>query len=234
MLRVTLVSASTAVLVLACGPDVIDTASAGSGGSGGSGGSPPEPIVEVLNPDAPPLPGFDTCEVVITENLPMEGQTHVPVCDAVTYETNPPSSGDHWPLWAEYRLHESPVPRQVLVHNLEHGAIVMSHRCSEGGAECTSDVLAAFEEAADTFGVDPLCASVMGAAIRSRVVVTEDPLLETPIALAGWRATYTATCIDVPSMVDFFERRYGKGTEQTCAQGKDPLDETTGVPACAN
>ncbi len=220
-----------AVFLVACGPDVSD--SSGGGGSGGSGGSPPEPIVEVLNPDAPPLPGFDTCEVVITENLPVEGQTHLVVCDAVTYETNPPSSGDHWPLWAEYRLHEAPVPRQMLVHNLEHGAVVMAHRCA-GPEDCTADVLVAFEAAADSFGVDPLCANVPGAAIRSRVVMTEDPLLEFPISLSAWRATYTATCIDVPSMVEFLERRYGKGPEQTCAQGKDPLDEATGVPACAN
>lgn len=212
-------------LAVACSSQVEDTSSSSSS----AGGGPSEPIVTVLNPDAPPLPGFDACEVVITENLPLEGQKHVPICEAVTYDTDPPSSGNHWPIWAAYGVHATPVPRQMLVHNLEHGAIVMSYGCGES---CEEDALAAFEETADTFGVDTLCANVPGSAIRSRVVVTPDPSLALPIAMAGWRATYTATCIDVPSMIDFIEARYGQGTESTCAQGKDPLDPSTGVPAC--
>ena len=205
--------------------------SGGAGGdaSGGAGGAEPEPVKTVLYPEAPPLAGFDLCEVTIWENLPFEGHTHVPLCTEVEYQTNPPSSGDHWPIWAEYRAHAEPVPRMMLVHNLEHGAVIMAHDCDE---ECTNQAMTAFESVADTFGADALCATSPNGAIRSRLVMTPQPALELPIALSAWRSTYTATCIDEASLLDFLQKHYGNGPEATCAQGKDPLDPTVGVTAC--
>jgi hypothetical protein len=208
----------------ACGPSVEDD----EGGSGGQGGSDPGPVVTVLTPDAPPLPGFDTCEVEIVTGLPLEGKTHVDVCTDVAYGTNPPSSGDHWPIWAQYRAHDIVVPRMMWVHNLEHGAIVMAHACDEA---CTTEARATFETVAESFGVDEKCAA-SPTPQRSRILVTEDPDLDRPIALAAWRATYRATCLDEASLRDFVEAHYGNGLEATCAPGKDPGDPATGVPAC--
>jgi hypothetical protein len=43
----------------------------------------------------------------------------------VRWSTNPPSSGGHYPLWAVWGFYPTPVnPRQV-VHNEEHGAVVI-------------------------------------------------------------------------------------------------------------
>jgi hypothetical protein len=202
---------------------------AGGGGAGGSGGAEPEPVKTVLYPEVEPLPGFDQCEVTIWEHLPFEGHTHVPICTDVEYQTDPPSSGNHWPIWAEYRAHAEPVPRMMLVHNLEHGAVVMAHNCDEA---CASQAMAAFESVADTFGADALCATSPAGAIRSRIIMTPQPSLQLPIALSAWRSTYTATCIDEASLLAFVEQHYGNGPEATCAQGKDPLDPTVGVTAC--
>jgi hypothetical protein len=212
----------------ACGPSVDDDGDAGGGGSGGAGGSEPEPVVTLLTPDVPPLPGFEACEVEIVTGLPLEGKAHVDVCTEIPYETNPPSSGDHWPIWAQYRAHDVVVPRMMWVHNLEHGAIVMAHACDEA---CTSEARAAFDAVAETFGVDERCAS-SPTPQRSRILVTEDPALDRPIALAAWRATYRATCLDPASLLDFVESHYGRGPEDTCAPGKDPEDASTGIPGC--
>ena len=181
-----------------------------------------------LFPAAEPLPGQTQCRVVITENLPHYGATHQPVCTSLSYRTNPPSSGDHWPVWAEFRAYTEPVPRPMYVHNLEHGAVVMAFAC---GADCP-EVPLAFEAAADAFGVDPLCAAKPGGAQRSRILITPDPLLDEPIGLAAWRATYSATCIDPPSLLAFVEAHYAKGPENLCAEGKDPADPLTGVTGC--
>jgi hypothetical protein len=202
------------------------TGAAGQGGAGG--GTSLQPVVTELFPAAAPLPGETECRVVITENLPSFGANHEPVCTPLTYQTNPPSSGDHWPIWAEFRSYTLPVPRQMYVHNLEHGAVVMAYSC---GADCPEAPLA-FEEAADTFGVDPLCAAKPNGAERSRVIITPDPLLDEPIGIAAWRATYAATCIDPPSILAFLEEHYAKGPENLCTEGKDPNDPLTGVTVC--
>jgi hypothetical protein len=227
-------AALAASIFLACGDDT-STNGGGNpgggapvGGQGGDGGTPSEPVVTVLHPDREPLPGETECVVTITDNLPFEGQTHVPVCTTVSYATNPPSSGNHWGVWAQFRVFDTPVPLEMLVHNLEHGAILMLYRCDEA----CPDIPAAFETAADAFGPDPICLMSPTGADRSRIVVTPAPTLTAPIGLSAWRATYTATCIDPPSLLAFIEDHYGKGPEQVCAQGKDPADPLTGVPAC--
>lgn len=213
---------------VACGDSGSASGGAG-GGSGGAGGEAPEPVTTVLHPDAPPLPGQSECVVTIVDHLANEGHTHVPVCTAVGYQTVPPSSGNHWPIWAAFRVHDQPVPHEMLVHDLEHGAIVMAHRCED--AACP-DLAAAFDQVGDDFGVDPLCLMTTGGAPRSRLVITPDPTLEVPIALSAWQATYRATCLDPESLLAFIEAHYAKASENLCLDGKDPLDPATGVPAC--
>lgn len=57
--------------------------------------------------------------------LPDEGRQHVPEGQRVHYGTDPPTSGPHWDRWAQPRLYEEPVPYELLVHNLEHGHVVV-------------------------------------------------------------------------------------------------------------
>lgn len=217
-----------AIFTIACGDSGTDSSGGGDAGGGSEGGSAPVPTETVLHPDQPPLPGHDECVVTIWENLEHEGATHVPVCTEVAYQTNPPSSGDHWGVWAEFRTYDEPVPREMLVHNLEHGAVVMRHRCEDA----CPDVTDAFEQVAVDFGVDELCVSSPTGAARSRIIITPDPELDAPIGLSAWRATYVATCIDPESLLAFVEEHYAKGPENLCAEGKDPADPATGIPAC--
>ena len=82
-------------------------------------------------------------------------------------------------------------------------------------------------------GVDAICAAGVDPTVTSRFVITPDPELDAPIALSAWRATYVATCIDLPSLTAFVDAHYGEAPENVCAQGKDPADPATGVLDCA-
>ena len=64
----------------------------------------------------------------------------VPIGDVYPhgYNSNPPSSGRHWPYWEKCGFSRNglepgttPVPDEVLVHNLEHGNIVLSYNFSD-------------------------------------------------------------------------------------------------------
>jgi hypothetical protein len=189
-------------------------------GAGGSGASDDTPVTTVLHPDAAPLFNEAACQVVRTTGLAQQSTKHVTTCEPVTYSTNPPSSGDHWPVWATYTEHTTAVPREVYVHDLEHGAVVLAYRCEEGCDDCErdcDDVVEALRRVLDRAAADPLCASQP--ATRARVLITPDPELDTPIAAAGWRATYMATCIDEGSLDAFVADAYGRGPEATCSPG---------------
>ena len=43
------------------------------------------------------------------------------------YSTVPPTSGPHWEAWSKCGFFNHPLPDELLVHNLEHGNIIVSH-----------------------------------------------------------------------------------------------------------
>ncbi len=199
-------------------------ASVGVGGAGldAATDAPMEQTV-TLHPNAPPLPGQTSCTVVETTNIPEPDYQHLPVCTPITYATNPPSGGNHWPIWANYTQFTTPVPREMYVHDLEHGGIVLTYNCPNG----CQDVVAALQMVfADQY--DMGCVSLGQGAI-ARMVLTPDPELPTPIAASAWGATYTATCIDTPSLLQFVQDHYARApVENFCNEG--PYS----VPDCAD
>ena len=115
--------------------------------------APPTP--RVTGPrDAPRRVEGAPCEIVLEtpEYLPPD---HVPVGTPVTYNSNPPSSGPHYPVWAAFKEYDAPVDRGYYVHNLEHGAVVFLYKCED--ADGCPDVVQALRDAAATVPSDPLC-----------------------------------------------------------------------------
>src|SRR3989344_1710779 len=66
------------------------------------------------------------------ENKPGEviaelGRDHIPVgALRPEYNSNPPTSGSHYAVPADWGAYDSEVPDEQLVHNLEHGGIGIS------------------------------------------------------------------------------------------------------------
>lgn len=61
----------------------------------------------------------------------IEGSTHVNEGESVSYATSPPASGNHWPVPAPCNFYTDPVPDERVVHNMEHGQIVVSYNLPE-------------------------------------------------------------------------------------------------------
>lgn len=185
------------------------------------------PHVTVLTPDVEPLPGQSKCEVTITTDIPLEKATHVDPCTDLDYPTNPPSGGPHWGVWAAFTTYEVTLPREMYVHNMEHGGVILLHDC-EGACP---EVLAMLDDARTVASGDPKCLQVPGGPTE-RVIITPDPELDVPVAAAAWGATYTATCLHPESLRDFVKKHYDNGPESTCAQGKLFGDPDGGAPMC--
>ncbi len=182
-------------------------------------------VDEPFYPDA-------SCFVVI-DDPPVQPGVHVPVgTDITSWDSNPPSSGEHYPIWAAFQEYTTPVPRGYYVHDLEHGAIVFLHNCdllagdagagadadagstADAGAACDA-IVAGLRQAVASMPTDPLC----DPSIRVRYVLTPDPLIVHPVAAAAWGWTYNADCLDLPTLEAFAVGHYAQSPENECANG---------------
>lgn len=72
------------------------------------------------------------------EYVPSLGNAHIPTPDTPhqPYNSDPPTSGPHLPYTAPWGVHTRPVPKELQVHNLEDGGVVVNYR-----PECADRVL---------------------------------------------------------------------------------------------
>jgi hypothetical protein len=130
--------------------------------------------------------------------MPYEGAAHVDEGEDVSYESNPPSSGPHWPDPLLDGIYETEKPDQALVHSLEHGRIWVSYQPTLPQA--------AIDQLKDIASKQP------------RVILTPRAASETQIALAAWQRIDTfdlneAGNVDRQRILDFIARYRDKGPE---------------------
>lgn len=146
---------------------------------------------------------------IVAASPPDEGAGHVPDCHAVSYASNPPSSGSHYEHWAAHGVYGAPLPRGFWVHNLEHGAVVLSYSCEDG---CPDEVARA-EQFVQDLPEDESCPG------GRRVLLVPDPLLDVRWAASSWGHTLRAGCFDAEAFRRFYAEHYADAPEDVCADG---------------
>ena len=116
-------------------------------------------------------------------SLPDLGNLHVPslTAEIPPYNSDPPTSGPHLPYIAPWGIHTEPIARQLQVHNLEDGGVVVQYNCPSGCPDL----------------VAKLTTIVSG--YERQVILAPYPGMKTRIALTAW------TRLD--AFDDFDERR---------------------------
>jgi uncharacterized protein DUF3105 len=248
--------AALVTLVGACGrmkgPDDGPPGSAGSSGAAGlsggaglsgvggaSGGAGPDAgglagaaadadVGETITIDGGALEGGAACTAVVAQH-PNEGALHVDCLPVPKYGTRPPSSGNHYPIWADYKTYTTPVPWGHLVHDLEHGAIVIVYSCAATDAACAAEIARA-QAMIDglPFPLDPVDVDVADgyecvAPTKHRVILAPDPTLDVRWAASAWTWTLRATCFDETTFSDFAKAHYAQGGENFCVELHEPF-----------
>jgi hypothetical protein len=154
---------------------------------------------------------------------PLLPANHVTTCSPLSYNSNPPTSGPHYQIWAAYQTYTTPVPRGFYVHDMEHGAVVILYNCPSG---CDAD-LAQLAAWLDARPADPNCSPP----VKSRIVVTPDPLIPTRFAAATWGWALTSECFDLAALGPFMDAHYAMSPEASnCTQGWDVTAADAGIP----
>jgi hypothetical protein len=65
-----------------------------------------------------------------SQAMPFEGQAHVAEGTSVEYKTNPPGSGNHWPMPLQDGIYDKEKPDEAVVHSMEHGRVIVSYKPS--------------------------------------------------------------------------------------------------------
>ena len=147
---------------------------------------------EVLDPPAPLGRSNQYVAGVGAPQEIMPTRIHIPEGQRATYNTTPPTSGDHWDWWAQCGFYPDGLPDERIVHNLEHGNIVVSYNLS--AAETAR--LQAFM---DGFEFAPAWA----------VTRFYDRMPAGTVALAAWGVLDTMAGVDEPRIIRFFEEYAG-------------------------
>jgi len=76
--------------------------------------------------------------------LPSLGNTHVESVDSLhpPYNSDPPTSGAHLKYVAKWDIHAEPIPKELQVHNLEDGGVIIQYNCPKA----CSKLVASLEE----------------------------------------------------------------------------------------
>ncbi|MBX3209673.1 MAG: DUF3105 domain-containing protein [Labilithrix sp.] len=193
--------------LFACGGDDDSSSRPADGVDGGSGEAAAPVCGEIGAPEKPAA----SCEVTI-ESPPIAGVRHVPEGTPLTYCSNPPSSGDHYAVWAAFQQYSAPVDWPYLVHSMEHGGVVLLYKCDPPGCP---EIVDALVKVRDEAAADAICTDG-----SKRIIIAPSPTIPTKVAAAAWGKTYRADCVDAPTLSAFVGENVGKGPENLCAPGR--------------
>jgi hypothetical protein len=116
-------------------------------------------------------------------SLPDQGNRHIQTLNETIppYNSEPPTSGPHLPYVAPWGIHTEPIPRQLQVHNLEDGGVMVQYNCPDGCPDLVAKLKAIVS------GYD------------RQVILAPYPGMKTRLALTAWTR--------VDAFDDFDEKR---------------------------
>lgn len=123
--------------------------------------------------------------------FPDQGNVHIPSADTPheKYNSDPPTSGPHLPYIAPWGVHTRQIPRELQVHNLEDGGVVVQYNC-----ECP-DLVSKLKTIVERYD--------------RQVILAPYPGMPHKIALTAWTRLDTLDQLDERRITRFIEAYRG-------------------------
>jgi hypothetical protein len=122
---------------------------------------------------------------------------HIPVGQKATYNTVPPTSGEHWSQLgvapAPWGIKDANLPNEVTTHNLEHGGIVIAYNNLSS---------------AETDQLKSLVRALMNGTYRKIVLEPYPALTDAKIAVTSWGWLLKLQGVDQIQIVQFTRTHY--------------------------
>ncbi len=128
------------------------------------------------------------------KDFSIQGQEHIQIGTShPAYNSNPPTSGWHYPQPANWGVYQEELPDEQVVHNLEHGGIWISYK----------DIDEATKAQLETIGKQ----------YPGSVIVTPRAKNDSKIALASWGRLQKLDQFDEKLVLDFIKANKNKSPE---------------------
>ena len=153
---------------------------------------------------------------IVSYRLKDMGREHMPHCTE-KYNTKPATSGCHSPTIADYAIFVEPQDESVLVHNLEHGAVIVHYRIPlEAGEE---NLVPDLVRIVTDLKQDPKYCRVILAPYPAPFAVPESHELadiahEKRIALTSWTQIALLDAADEKMISDFTKKNINQSPER--------------------
>jgi hypothetical protein len=128
------------------------------------------------------------------DKMPDLGATHISR-GAGTYSSNPPTSGPHWTGTAGPGIKNEPIPDELALHSMEHGAAVVWYR-----------------EGLEQSDIDKIKEVFMNAEGKKIMLSRKD--LDVPVALTSWGYLLKLQTIDEAKIKEFIETNSDRAPEK--------------------
>jgi hypothetical protein len=102
--------------------------------------------------------------------MPDQGNRHIKTAEDphVPYNSDPPTSGPHLPYIAPWGVHTTPIVKELQVHNLEDGGVMVQYNCPSGCPDLVEKLAAIVRQHPE------------------HVILAPYPGMKTRIALTAW------------------------------------------------
>lgn len=137
-----------------------------------AGGREPDPAQP-----APENPPGGVVTYPATTNRTLEGP--------IGYDRDPPTNGDHDPLWQNCGFYSEPIQNRHAVHSMDHGVVWISY---------SPDLPPGDVEALRPYGREPY------------VIVSPYPGLRAPVVVTAWRNQLDLEGVDDPRLRQFVDQ----------------------------
>lgn len=123
--------------------------------------------------------------------MPDQGNLHIAseTTPHEAYNSDPPTSGPHLPYIAPWGIHTRPISRELQVHNLEDGGVMVQYNC-----ECP-EIVARLRDIVKTYD--------------RHVVLAPYPGMKSRIALTAWTRIDTMDQLDEARVRRFIDAYHG-------------------------
>jgi hypothetical protein len=119
------------------------------------------------------------------------GNLHINPPETAAYNSIPPTSGPHYTSIATWGVHDTPIPNELQVHNLEDGGVLVQYNCPDGCPELVSDLTSIVSD------------------YHEGMILAPYPDMTSRIALTAWGRIDTMDAFDEDRIVRFVKAYKG-------------------------
>lgn len=158
--------------------------------------STPPPVPAATQALVPPIPDGESSSTLGVD-VPIAGADHIQEgMAAIDWNSNPPTSGQHYAVWAPAGFYTEVIPDGYLVHNMEHGYVIVYYNCA--AVPNCDEFKTGIETAIAAAGTDPNTQTV-------KVIAVPREEMTNPITYASWGHLYVAETFIPDELIGYIQ-----------------------------